>query len=103
MQVGARVELDDFEALRRDTAAKILDVRNPGEVEQGAIPGSLRITLAELSQRHAEVPAGPVLIHCASGWRSSVAASALRNLGHSDVTDLIGGYNAWAAQYAVKA
>ena len=97
VQVGARVERDDFEALRRDRAATILDVRNPGEVEQGAIPGSLRIPLAELSERHAEVPAGPVLIHCASGWRSSVAASALRSLGYSDVTDLIGGYNAWAA------
>jgi rhodanese-related sulfurtransferase len=52
VQVGARVELDDFEALRRDTTATLLDVRNPGEVEQGSIPGSLRIPLAELSQRH---------------------------------------------------
>ena len=97
VQVGARVEPDDFEALRRDRAATVLDVRNPGEVEQGAIPGSLRIPLAELSERHAEVPAGPVIIHCASGWRSSVAASALRNLGYAEVTDLIGGYSAWAA------
>ncbi|WP_242612974.1 rhodanese-like domain-containing protein [Janibacter limosus] len=38
----------------------------------------------------------PVLVHCASGWRSSVAASLLRSTGHADVTDLVGGYAAWA-------
>ncbi|TFD52338.1 MBL fold metallo-hydrolase [Cryobacterium sp. Hh11] len=99
-QTGARVEVEEFDTLRSSDAATILDVRNPGEVEQGAIPGSLRIPLAELSARHAEIPDGPVLIHCAGGWRSSVAASALRGLGHAEVTDLIGGYNAWAAQHA---
>ena len=46
-------------------------------VNGGAIPGSLRIPLAELSQRHAQVPAGPVIIHCASAAGSLVFASVL--------------------------
>jgi glyoxylase-like metal-dependent hydrolase (beta-lactamase superfamily II)/rhodanese-related sulfurtransferase len=77
--------------------AVVLDVRNPGEREDGAIPGSLHIPLAELGRRHSEVPeATEVIVHCASGWRSSVGASLLRSHGHSDVKDLLGGYNEWA-------
>ncbi len=38
----------------------------------------------------------PVVVHCAGGYRSSVAASLLRRAGWNDVSDLLGGYNAWA-------
>jgi rhodanese-related sulfurtransferase len=36
-----------------------------------------------------------VVVHCAGGWRSSVAASFLRRTGRDDVSDLLGGYAAW--------
>ncbi|WP_248841294.1 rhodanese-like domain-containing protein [Frankia sp. AgKG'84/4] len=78
-------------------APVVLDVRNAGERALGAIDGSLHIPLAELTRRLAEVPADrPVVVHCAGGYRSSVAASALRAAGHQDVSDLLGGYTAWA-------
>lgn len=69
-------------------------------MEQEAIPGSVRIPLAELTQRQAEVPAGLMIIRCAGGWRSSVAASALRDLGHADVTGdtMAGGMIEWHAE-----
>ncbi|SDT80439.1 MBL fold metallo-hydrolase [Actinoplanes derwentensis] len=74
----------------------ILDVRTAGEREQGAIAGSAHIPLAELPHRLAEIPADrPVVVHCAGGYRSSVAASLLRATGHPDVSDLLGGYAAW--------
>ena len=48
-----------------------------------------------------EVPAGrPVVVHCAGGYRSSVAASLLRAAGHDDVSDLLGGYGAWQGLHA---
>jgi hydroxyacylglutathione hydrolase len=76
----------------------VLDVRNSGERENGAIPGSVHIPLAELARRIGEVPTGrPVVVHCAGGYRSSVAASLLRRTGRDDVSDLLGGYNAWQA------
>jgi glyoxylase-like metal-dependent hydrolase (beta-lactamase superfamily II)/rhodanese-related sulfurtransferase len=76
----------------------VVDVRNPGEREGGFIPGSVHIPLAELSRREAELPADrPVVAYCAGGWRSSVAASLLRHTGHSDVSDLLGGFAAWHA------
>ena len=40
-------------------------------------------------------PHRPVLLYCAGGWRSSVGASALRAQGFADVSDVLGGYNAW--------
>jgi len=76
----------------------VLDVRNPGERDGGYIEGSLNIPLAELTRRIDEVPSAvPVVVHCAGGWRSSVAASVLRRAGRDDVSDLLGGYNGWAA------
>jgi hydroxyacylglutathione hydrolase len=71
-------------------------VRNAGELAAGTIPGSLHIPLAELARRIHEVPADrPIVAYCASGWRSSVAASFLRHQGLSDTSDLAGGFTAW--------
>lgn len=79
-----------------DTPPLVLDVRNAGERDGGAIAGSLHTPLAELHRRNAEVPTGrPVVVYCAGGYRSSVAASLLRKAGHGDVSDLLGGYEAW--------
>ena len=78
----------------------LVDVRNIGERDAGFIPGSLHIPLAELARRAGEIPTDrPVVLHCAGGWRSSVAASLLRRAGHPDVSDLIGGYAAWQATH----
>ncbi|SBT66171.1 Glyoxylase, beta-lactamase superfamily II [Micromonospora sediminicola] len=88
-------------ALDRPDAPVVLDVRNAGEREQGAVDGSLHIPLAELTRRLDEVPADrPVVVHCAGGYRSSVAASLLRNAGRADVSDLLGGYGAWQGLHA---
>lgn len=74
----------------------ILDVRGSGEREHGVIDGSLHIPLTELPRRLTEIPIDrPVVVHCAGGYRSSVAASLLRTSGHPDVSDLLGGYHAW--------
>jgi hydroxyacylglutathione hydrolase len=82
----------------------IIDVRTTGEREQGAIDGSAHIPLAELPRRLTEIPTDrPVVVHCAGGYRSSVAASLLRATGHPDVSDLLGGYAAWQLTIAPAA
>ncbi|MGY1708796.1 rhodanese-like domain-containing protein [Geodermatophilus sp. SYSU D00758] len=86
------------EALRREVPPAVVDVRNRGELITGTIPGAVNIPLAELPRRMDEVPTDrPVVVHCAGGYRSSVAASLLRTAGHTDVSDLLGGFTAWAA------
>src|SRR3954469_24813421 len=74
----------------------LLDVRGPGEHAQGAIDGSVHIPLGQLRDRIGELdPDLPVVTYCAGGYRSSIAASLLRASGFTDVSDLIGGYQAW--------
>jgi hydroxyacylglutathione hydrolase len=84
------------EARARQRPPVVLDVRNAGELAEGVIDGSQHIPLAELPRRLAEVPDGdPIVVYCAHGSRSSIAASLLRRSGRSDVSDLIGGEMAW--------
>ena len=71
--------------------------KNVGELIAGTVPGAVNIPLAQLPGRLDEIPRDrPVVVHCAGGYRSSVAASVLRKAGWSDVSDLLGGFNAWA-------
>jgi glyoxylase-like metal-dependent hydrolase (beta-lactamase superfamily II)/rhodanese-related sulfurtransferase len=79
----------------------LLDVRGPGERAQGSIEDSVHIPLSQLRDRLGELdPARPVVTFCAGGYRSSIAASLLRASGFADVSDLIGGYQAWEAAAA---
>ena len=83
-------------ALRGPRTPFVVDVRNPGEVRLGTIPGAVPVPLAQLPGRLAEIPRDrPVVAYCAGGYRSSVAASLLRRAGVDDVSDLLGGYGAW--------
>jgi rhodanese-related sulfurtransferase len=94
IESSERFTVEDFERLRDEVT--VLDVRNAGEREAGAITGSRHLPLAELARRHTELPPDrPIVVYCAGGWRSSVAASLLRTHGHRDVTDLRGGFAAW--------
>jgi glyoxylase-like metal-dependent hydrolase (beta-lactamase superfamily II)/rhodanese-related sulfurtransferase len=76
----------------------LLDVRAPREREQKHIPGSVGIPLNHLKERINEIPAGrAVLVHCAGGYRSSIAASLLQRHGFEDVSEIAGGIAAWEA------
>lgn len=77
-------------------SVQFLDIRNPGELDAGGIPGAINIPLPQLEDRYTELdPDRPVVIYCAGGWRSSVAASSLRRHGFADVSDILGGFGAW--------
>ena len=102
VRTSPRVAPAELDGLLAEDAVVLVDIRNPGEVEQGRIPGSINIPLAQLRNRLDLLPTDrPIVVHCAGGWRSSVAASLLRALGFDQVWDLAGGYNAWLATHAV--
>lgn len=79
----------------------ILDVRQPSEYESGHIPGAKLIPVPELSDRMGEIDANkPVIVYCAMGGRSRVAAQMLSGKGFDTVYNLIGGYMAWSGESA---
>jgi hydroxyacylglutathione hydrolase len=96
---GARLAARDLASWRDDEPnLQIIDVRNPSEHESGVVPGAIRVPLARLLDRLGDLDAtAPTVLYCAAGYRSSIAASALRTAGFTQVADLQGGYDAWAA------
>jgi glyoxylase-like metal-dependent hydrolase (beta-lactamase superfamily II)/rhodanese-related sulfurtransferase len=88
----------DVAATRLASAAPptVLDVRAGPEREQKRIEGSLHVPLSQLLDRLPEIPTGrPLLVHCAGGYRSSLAASLLQQRGFALVSELAGGIAAW--------
>ena len=81
----------------------VLDIRNPREWQTKHIARSLNIPLNHLQERIAEVPRDRrIAVHCAGGYRSSIAASILHHYGITNLIELAGGLAAWdAAQLPV--
>ncbi|MFD6882223.1 MULTISPECIES: MBL fold metallo-hydrolase [unclassified Rhodococcus (in: high G+C Gram-positive bacteria)] len=100
VRTAPRTSVEELDTLLAAGTVTLVDIRNPGERELGTIPGAVPIPLAQLRTRLGQVPTGkPIVVHCAGGWRSSVAASLLRAHGFDNVSDLTGGYNAWAESH----
>jgi hydroxyacylglutathione hydrolase len=79
----------------------VLDVRSEREWRASHIDGSLVVPLNELPERLSELPrSGSIVVVCTSGYRSSLAASLLKERGWRDVSDLVGGYVAWQSAWA---
>ncbi|HEY3176726.1 MAG TPA: MBL fold metallo-hydrolase [Candidatus Polarisedimenticolia bacterium] len=76
----------------------VLDVRTPGEWSGKRIEGSLNIPLNKLEARIGEIPRDrKLVVHCASGYRSSMAVSLLERRGFTGFSDMVGGFAAWEA------
>ncbi|MGE3620330.1 MAG: molybdopterin-synthase adenylyltransferase MoeB [Acidimicrobiia bacterium] len=93
-------EVDTAEAdeLRRRPGTVVLDVREPEEYEQGAIPGAVHIprgTLETAIESRITDHSTPLVVHCAGGVRSAFAAKTLAELGYTDVVSMAGGFNRW--------
>lgn len=86
----------------------LVDIREPGEDQkEGVIPGAIAAPRGMLEfwadpsspyHRSEFSPDRRVILHCASGGRSALAADTLRQLGYSRVAHLDGGIRAWAQE-----
>ncbi|MFD2081638.1 Glyoxylase, beta-lactamase superfamily II [Actinopolymorpha cephalotaxi] len=72
----------DLAQVRHHRPVTVLDVRRADEYAAARIEGAINIPIHELPRRLADVPAGEVWVHCAGGYRASVAASLLDAAGH---------------------
>ncbi len=97
-RVSAQVAADRVAAAPAGRAPVIVDVRAPAERQQKRIAGSIGIPLNHLTERLAELPRDrPLLVYCAGGYRSSIAASLLQRAGFTQVSEIAGGIAAWDA------
>jgi rhodanese-related sulfurtransferase len=80
-----------------DPNVLLLDIREPNEWNLGHAPkalfmprGTLETTIEGVVERDR-----PIVIYCASGNRSALAADTLQQMGYGDVASLIGGFRGW--------
>jgi molybdopterin/thiamine biosynthesis adenylyltransferase/rhodanese-related sulfurtransferase len=90
---------DEVKALlEQPSPPALVDVREPDETEQGIIPGAMVIPRGFLEMRiedKAPDRSRPVILYCAAGNRSALAAKSLQDLGYADVTSMSGGFGGW--------
>jgi len=76
----------------------LLDVRSPREWTARHIDTSVNVPLNHLQERMGEIPRNRrIAVHCAGGYRSSIAASILHQYGITDLIEMAGGLAAWDA------
>jgi phage shock protein E len=82
-KVASNIVLEKIKA-----GATVVDVRTPEEYRGGFYPGAVNIPVQALAARMGEIPKEkPVVVYCASGGRSGVAASMLKRAGYADVVN----------------
>jgi len=93
------VTVEDVMALRAKGAPVIvLDVREDGEWAAGHMPGAHHLGRGVLEVKAHQVlpdPATPLVLYCAGGNRSALAADVLQVMGYTNVASMIGGWRAW--------
>ncbi len=92
------VDHGDAHALLERGGVVFLDVREPDEYEQGAIPNAVHLPRGHLEfQVEGKLPdkASPIVVYCAGGVRSAFAVKTMQDLGYSDVQSMAGGFNKW--------
>lgn len=109
---GARARIErlapEAAAAALENGAVLIDIRcQESRLETGVVPASVHIPWSVLYWRvgrsiegldpRISDPTGPLVLMCAHGYSSSLAAATLRDLGFDGATDVIGGFEAWHA------
>lgn len=93
-------EITAADALAAQAAGTVtfLDVRDQQEVNLGKVPGAVHISRGTLETKvEGAVPRdADVVVYCASGNRSALAADTMRAMGYTKVRSLAGGFRSWA-------
>jgi molybdopterin/thiamine biosynthesis adenylyltransferase/rhodanese-related sulfurtransferase len=84
-----------------ENGARLIDVRETSEWEEGHIPGSVLIPKSYVEQQiEGQVPDRdtPVVLYCAGGVRSLIAGTTLRLMGYTNVASMSGGFQQWKTE-----
>src|SRR5262245_851067 len=92
------VTVDDVEKRIESGDVVVLDVREKDEWDEGHLEGATFLPRGFLEQKIEKTVAErstPIVVYCAGGVRSALAAKSLNQLGYSNVVSMIGGFNEW--------
>ena len=102
----AGASVDEAAQLAGKDGVVFLDVREPNEWQAGHVPGAVHVPRGLLEFKadpglpaaHVKAldPAKKVVVYCASGGRSALAAKTLQDMGYPDVVNMQGGFGAWS-------
>ncbi len=94
----SEVTVDAARAQHGATGVTFLDCREPNEANLGRIPGAVFIPRGQLETTiEARIPRDQhVVIYCASGNRSALAAVTLAEMGYASCASMAGGFKGWA-------
>jgi rhodanese-related sulfurtransferase len=94
------ITIPDYKKLHASGAAhELIDVREVFEWNEGHIEGAHLIPFSDLEfEIEKQVPdkASTIVLYCRTGGRSSRAMELLKNMGYTDVRNLVGGYSMWS-------
>ena len=91
-------EVEASEVAQQLSHFTVLDVREPDEYEQGAVPNAVHVPRGQLEfaiEGRLPDKTQPIAVYCAGGVRSAFATKTLQDLGYTDVVSVIGGFNKW--------
>jgi rhodanese-related sulfurtransferase len=92
----SQVTVEELKAHLEKNAARVLDVRREGEWNAGHIDGASWHALDQFKRALPELDReGSVAVHCKGGYRSMIACSFLQRAGHTNVVNVVGGFDAW--------
>jgi rhodanese-related sulfurtransferase len=97
------VTVADVQAMQaRGESVTVVDVREGSEWQLGHVPGAMHLSRGTLEGAiEGRVPReARVVLYCASGNRSALAAVSLAEMGYGDVSSMAGGIKAWVAANA---
>jgi adenylyltransferase/sulfurtransferase len=96
---GYDISADELSTRLKQNHLKLLDVREPHELQISALPGAVNIPLGTLAARLSELDsAQDMVVFCKTGSRSTRALELLASAGFKKVKNLKGGINAWARE-----
>lgn len=104
--VVARLSVDEAAALVGKDGVVFVDVREPAEWQAGHVPGAVHVPRGLLefkadpslpaAHEKALDPAKKLVVYCASGGRSALAAKTLQDMGYPNAVNMTGGFGAWS-------
>jgi rhodanese-related sulfurtransferase len=100
------ISVDEAEKLVGQGDVQFVDVREPAEWEKGHVPGAVHVVRGLLefkadpsNEAYHEKrldPSRKLVVYCASGGRSALAAKTLKDMGYPNVVNMLGGFTAWS-------